>query len=206
MSWTLRLCVRSYADIIPLKAEGDYMKIAPFRILSFGVWRHGPRCALSRRRLRFKFANRHVSRLLLVCANVCADSMPRSPTPKPVIQCCGPHFAGLSERRSRSDACWSCIRTNWNGSRVSAGEGPVSFVFADIECQGRKGQFPTPEQDSVIQIANYVVQQGMRAVPVSVDVCGEGVQGVGSQDCPCIGDVGRMEGSCQRTIQENGRA
>jgi DNA polymerase delta subunit 1 len=55
----------SYADIIPLKAEGDYMKIAPFRILSF-----------------------------------------------------------------------------------------------DIECQGRKGQFPTPEQDSVIQIANYVVQQG----------------------------------------------
>lgn len=34
-------------------------------------------------------------------------------------------------------------------------------VCTDIECQGRKGLFPTPEQDPVIQIANNVIRHGV---------------------------------------------
>eukprot|EP00668_Euglena_longa_P046604 GGOE01062289.1.p1 GENE.GGOE01062289.1~~GGOE01062289.1.p1 ORF type:complete len:1052 (-),score=382.44 GGOE01062289.1:13-3135(-) len=37
---------------------------------------------------------------------------------------------------------------------------PFRILSFDIECQGRKGQFPTAEQDPVIQIANNVVRQG----------------------------------------------
>lgn len=37
---------------------------------------------------------------------------------------------------------------------------PLRIFSFDIECQGRKGLFPTADQDPVIQIANYVVRQG----------------------------------------------
>ena len=37
---------------------------------------------------------------------------------------------------------------------------PVRILSFDIECAGRKGVFPEPEKDPVIQIANMVVQQG----------------------------------------------
>ncbi len=37
---------------------------------------------------------------------------------------------------------------------------PVRILSFDIECAGRKGVFPEPERDSVIQIANMVVCQG----------------------------------------------
>ncbi|CAH3107211.1 unnamed protein product [Pocillopora meandrina] len=37
---------------------------------------------------------------------------------------------------------------------------PVRILSFDIECAGRKGVFPEPEKDSVIQIANMVINQG----------------------------------------------
>lgn len=37
---------------------------------------------------------------------------------------------------------------------------PLRILSFDIECLGRKGIFPEPEKDAVIQIANMVVRQG----------------------------------------------
>ena len=37
---------------------------------------------------------------------------------------------------------------------------PVRILSFDIECAGRKGIFPEPEKDPVIQIANMVIRQG----------------------------------------------
>lgn len=37
---------------------------------------------------------------------------------------------------------------------------PIRRLSFDIECSGRKGIFPEPEHDSVIQIANYVTAYG----------------------------------------------
>jgi DNA polymerase delta subunit 1 len=37
---------------------------------------------------------------------------------------------------------------------------PIRILSFDIECAGRKGIFPEPEKDSVIQIANMVIRQG----------------------------------------------
>lgn len=37
---------------------------------------------------------------------------------------------------------------------------PLRILSFDIECAGRKGVFPEPEKDSVIQIANMVIRQG----------------------------------------------
>jgi DNA polymerase delta subunit 1 len=37
---------------------------------------------------------------------------------------------------------------------------PFRILSFDIECAGRKGHFPEPEQDPVIQIANLVTVQG----------------------------------------------
>lgn len=37
---------------------------------------------------------------------------------------------------------------------------PLRVLSFDIECAGRKGVFPTPDRDPVIQIANMVTRQG----------------------------------------------
>lgn len=37
---------------------------------------------------------------------------------------------------------------------------PVRVLSFDIECAGRKGIFPEPEKDPVIQIANMMIRQG----------------------------------------------
>lgn len=37
---------------------------------------------------------------------------------------------------------------------------PLRILSFDIECQGRKGHFPEPEHDPVIQIANTITLQG----------------------------------------------
>ena len=36
---------------------------------------------------------------------------------------------------------------------------PFRILSFDIECAGRKGIFPEPEKDPVIQIANMVIKQ-----------------------------------------------
>lgn len=43
---------------------------------------------------------------------------------------------------------------------------PLRILSFDIECAGRKGIFPEPEQDPVIQIANMVTRQGTFACPL----------------------------------------
>lgn len=43
-----------------------------------------------------------------------------------------------------------------------AGIAPLRTLSFDIECSNRKGIFPEPEHDSVIQIANVVVKQGVQ--------------------------------------------
>lgn len=43
-----------------------------------------------------------------------------------------------------------------------AGIAPLRTLSFDIECSNRKGIFPEPEHDSVIQIANVVVKQGVK--------------------------------------------
>lgn len=37
---------------------------------------------------------------------------------------------------------------------------PIRILSFDIECAGRKGIFPEPEKDPVIQISNMVIRQG----------------------------------------------
>ena len=37
---------------------------------------------------------------------------------------------------------------------------PIRILSFDIECAGRKGVFPEPEKDPVIQISNMVLCQG----------------------------------------------
>ena len=41
---------------------------------------------------------------------------------------------------------------------------PLRILSFDIECSGRKGVFPEPDKDPVIQIANYVTRQGSEPV------------------------------------------
>ncbi len=49
-------------------------------------------------------------------------------------------------------------------SHVPEGEwakvAPFRILSFDIECAGRKGIFPEPDKDPVIQIANMVIRQG----------------------------------------------
>lgn len=44
---------------------------------------------------------------------------------------------------------------------------PFRILSIDIECQGRKGMFPEPEHDPVIQIANHCVQYGQESEPLT---------------------------------------
>jgi len=37
---------------------------------------------------------------------------------------------------------------------------PFRILSFDIECAGRKGIFPEPDKDPVIQIANMIIRQG----------------------------------------------
>lgn len=53
---------------------------------------------------------------------------------------------------------------------------PLRILSFDIECQGRKGQFPEAERDPVIQISNAVSVYGGNQPPI-VQVC---------LDCTCI--------------------
>ncbi|KAG5494363.1 hypothetical protein GH5_02378 [Leishmania sp. Ghana 2012 LV757] len=44
---------------------------------------------------------------------------------------------------------------------------PFRILSIDIECQGRKGLFPEPEHDPVIQIANHCVEYGHESEPLT---------------------------------------
>lgn len=64
--------------------------------------------------------------------------------------------------------CQVEVDVAWNKFVSHAPEGewsriaPFRILSFDIECAGRKGIFPEPEKDPVIQIANMVLKQGER--------------------------------------------
>ena len=71
-------------------------------------------------------------------------------------------FRGYTSRAQlEMDVAWDKVI-----SHVPEGEwstvAPLRILSFDIECAGRKGIFPEPQHDRVIQIANMVVRQGER--------------------------------------------
>lgn len=63
---------------------------------------------------------------------------------------------------------------------------PLRILSFDIECAGRKGIFPEPDKDPVIQIANMVVSQGEREPFIrNVFTLGSCAQIVGSHVISC---------------------
>ena len=75
-------------------------------------------------------------------------------------------------------------------SHVPEGEwskvAPLRILSFDIECAGRKGIFPEPEKDPVIQIANMVIRQGEREPFIrNVFTLGSCAQIVGSHVISC---------------------
>lgn len=49
-----------------------------------------------------------------------------------------------------------CVAVPGDWSRIA----PLRILSVDIECAGRKGHFPEPQQDPVIQIASMVTVLG----------------------------------------------
>jgi len=72
---------------------------------------------------------------------------------------------------------------------------PFRILSFDIECAGRKGIFPEPEKDPVIQIANMVVRQGEKEPFIrnvfTLDTC---AQIVGSHVISCDKETKLLEG------------
>lgn len=58
------------------------------------------------------------------------------------------------------DAVYEDIISHDPGLPEWAGVAPLRILSFDIECMGRRGVFPDPEQDPVIQIACYIKVQG----------------------------------------------
>ncbi|VDM34153.1 unnamed protein product, partial [Hydatigera taeniaeformis] len=62
--------------------------------------------------------------------------------------------------------CQLEVDVAWNDIIIYPTEGewskiaPIRILSFDIECAGRRGVFPVPEQDAVIQIANMVIRYG----------------------------------------------
>merc|ERR1719450_1924461 len=71
---------------------------------------------------------------------------------------------------------------------------PIRILSFDIECAGRKGIFPEPEKDPVIQIANMVVRQGEKEPFIrnvfTLDSC---AQIVGSHVISCAKETEMLE-------------
>lgn len=59
--------------------------------------------------------------------------------------------------RSHKDLISHAAEGDWSGIA------PLRILSFDIECAGRKGIFPEPDKDPVIQIANMVTRQGARS-------------------------------------------
>nr|CAD7203421.1 unnamed protein product [Timema douglasi] len=72
----------------------------------------------------------------------------------------------LRERSKKVSRCQLEADISWEEFVSHAPEGewskvaPFRILSFDIECAGRKGIFPEPDHDPVIQIANMVVRQG----------------------------------------------
>ncbi|XP_031548890.1 DNA polymerase delta catalytic subunit-like [Actinia tenebrosa] len=77
-----------------------------------------------------------------------------------------PHMTSCVSDEKPTSRCQIEIDVAWDEITSHPPEGewskiaPVRILSFDIECAGRKGVFPEPEKDPVIQIANMVVRQG----------------------------------------------
>ncbi|XP_066943072.1 DNA polymerase delta catalytic subunit [Macrobrachium rosenbergii] len=75
-------------------------------------------------------------------------------------------WAIRSPSKDLDTRCQMEVDVAWNKFIAHAPEGdwariaPLRILSFDIECAGRKGVFPEPEKDPVIQIGNMVVRQG----------------------------------------------
>ena len=84
------------------------------------------------------------------------------------------HAGKYSMRRSSSKISYCQLELDTELSGVTAHEpvgawlkmAPIRVLSFDIECAGRKGVFPKPEVDPVIQIANVVSLQGSLDEPI----------------------------------------
>jgi DNA polymerase delta subunit 1 len=80
-------------------------------------------------------------------------------TKQPIEFAMWPIFPGCDSR------CQIEVDVAWNNFISHEPEGewsdiaPFRILSFDIECAGRKGIFPEPEKDPVIQIANMVIKQ-----------------------------------------------
>jgi DNA polymerase delta subunit 1 len=68
-----------------------------------------------------------------------------------------PRFAGTHAQREY-DVTYNNLVSHSTSTHSRVGK--VSMLSFDIECMGRKGHFPTPELDPIIQIGNVVYTQG----------------------------------------------
>ncbi len=74
------------------------------------------------------------------------------------------HFATFLVVQVEVDVAWDRLVSHapeGDWSKVA----PFRILSFDIECAGRKGIFPEPDKDPVIQIANMVIVQGSVVEP-----------------------------------------
>ncbi|XP_054160471.1 DNA polymerase delta catalytic subunit-like [Oppia nitens] len=69
---------------------------------------------------------------------------------------------------------------------------PLRVLSFDIECAGRKGIFPEPDMDPVIQIANYVIRQGEREPFIKVIFCLKDCAPIVGNEVKCFEDEKKL--------------
>lgn len=79
---------------------------------------------------------------------------------------------------------------------------PMRVLSFDIECAGRKGIFPEPEKDPVIQIANYVIRQGETEPFISNIFCLDSVSPIVDVDVRCFADERKLLNSWANFVRE----
>ena len=115
-------------------------------------------------------------------------------------------FAGYGGYTSRAqleiDISWEKVISHAPEGEWSA-VAPLRILSFDIECAGRKGIFPEPNHDPIIQIANMVVRQGEREPFIrNVFTLGSCAQIVGS-DVISYENEGEMLAGWARFIRES---
>ncbi|KAH9517744.1 DNA polymerase delta catalytic subunit [Dermatophagoides farinae] len=79
---------------------------------------------------------------------------------------------------------------------------PLRVLSFDIECAGRKGIFPEPEHDPIIQIANYVTRQGESEPFIRVIFCLKTCLPIVDHEVRCYDDEKKMLQSWADFVRE----
>ena len=80
---------------------------------------------------------------------------------------------------------------------------PLRVLSFDIECAGRKGIFPEPEYDPVIQIANYVVRQGEKDPFIKVIFCLKDCAAIVGHEVKCFDDEKKLLNAWADFVRES---